>query len=92
MCANQPVGGLRTTLTMDRNLPASVIAARMGMRVRARRLETKLRLEDLANAIGRSQAEVLAIEEGRQSLSAREIVALCRVLEVRPSWFFDDLL
>ena len=79
-------------LFMDRNLPASTVAARMGLRVRIRRIEAELTLLDVGRALGKSEPEVEAIEAGHNPLSAHEIVALCRVLNVGPSWFFDGLL
>ena len=77
---------------MDRNLPTSTIAARMGPRVRARRLEEKLSLMDVGRALDKSEPEMEAIEAGDHPLSAQDVFALCRLLDVSPSWFFDGLL
>lgn len=77
---------------MDQNLPGTPIAARMGLKVRTGREEANLTRDELARAIGTSELEMTAIEEGRSSLSAQEIVALCRALKLKPSWFFDGLL
>ena len=77
---------------MDRDQPASTVAARMGPRVRARRIQAKLSLMDVGRALERSEPEMEAIEVGNHPLSAHDIVALCRLLDVSPSWFFDGLL
>ncbi len=76
---------------MDREFPVSEIAARMGERIRARRLEMQLRLEDLASFIRTSESDVQAIEAGQKTLTARQLYELCPLLEVTPSWFFDGL-
>lgn len=68
------------------------VARHMGRRVLARRNEAELSTDDLAHSIGRSAEYVTAVEEGRASLSAEDIVALCELLEVPPSWFFDGLI
>jgi transcriptional regulator with XRE-family HTH domain len=77
---------------MDQNLPGAVISAEIGRRVKTGRVAGRLTIAELARAIGRSETEMAAIEEGHGTLSAREIVALCRALDLKPSWFFDGLI
>ena len=77
---------------MEWKLPASVVATRMGNRVRTRRIEKEFGVAKVASAIGRSETEMEAIEDGRDTLKAQEIITLCRIFDVPPSWFFDDLV
>lgn len=77
---------------MDWNVPASVFAMRIGERLRTRRTEAMLSITDVASALGKSEPELENIEAGQSTLSAAEIITLCRLLKMPPSWFFDGLL
>lgn len=70
----------------------SQIAAHMGAKVRERRRTSNLTQETVAEAIGRSVMELAAVESGDSMLTPGEIVGLCSILRVRPSWFFEGLL
>lgn len=67
------------------------IALHMGARVRERRRTSNLTQEAVAKAIGMSAAELAAAEGGDRMLTPADIVELCPVLRVHPSWFFQGL-
>jgi len=48
--------------------------------------------EAVASAIGKPLADFTTAESGTSNFTAEDIVNLCPVLRVKPSWFFDGLL
>ena len=64
----------------------------MGFRLTTRRIEAELTLDDVASFLGRPVPDVEAIEAGRASLSAEDVVELSLLLQVPPSWFFEGLI
>lgn len=64
----------------------------MGRRLKAARTNAKVPIEDTAAAIGQSSVYVKTVEAGEASLTAEQVVELCRLLNVPPSWFFDGLV
>lgn len=69
----------------------NLVALTIGARVRARRIENNLSEQAVARAIDKSIAHLQAAEEGQCNFDAEDIVALCPVLRVMPSWFFEGL-
>lgn len=67
------------------------IAFRIGSKVRSRRIEDNLTEEAVARALGCDVDHLRAAEAGRINFSAENIVDLCPVLRVLPSWFFADI-
>ena len=63
----------------------------MGEQVRNRRVESGLSLEAVARALGCEVAELEAAENGAAKFTPAQIVDLCPILRVVPSWFFSDL-
>ena len=61
-------------------------------RVRNRRLEGGLTEEAVARALGCDIEDFRAAESGGGKFSAEDIVGLCTILRVTPSWFFEGLL
>ena len=72
------------------HLPSDV-ARHMGRRLAVAREDAQCTTEDVALTIGASSAYVQAVESGEASLTAEQVVELCRLLEVPPSWFFDGM-
>ena len=64
----------------------------LGARVRERRIGSQLTPEAVAKALGLSVADLEAAEAGLTRFSAEHLVALCPVLRVMPSWFFEGLV
>ena len=70
----------------------SQLASLMGARVRDRRIASSLTQEAVGRVVGASVAEIEAAETGERMLTPQEIVELCYILRVEPSWFFEGLL
>lgn len=77
---------------MDYPFSADRVAVSVGSRVKARRLELALSEDQVAAALHRTAAELEDAEAGRANFTADEIYALCGVLRVVPSWFFEGLV
>lgn len=63
----------------------------MGEQVRNRRLESGLSLEAVARVLGCEVAQLEAAESGVAKFTPAQIVDLCPILRVLPSWFFSNL-
>jgi transcriptional regulator with XRE-family HTH domain len=76
---------------MSGNEPAS-IDAHVGRRLKARRLELRLKQVDLARALEVSIQQVHKYETAKSGLSAGRLFHLSRTLDVAPAYFFDGLV
>ncbi len=63
----------------------------VGMRLRRMRMFRDLSQAQLAAALGISLRQLQKHESGFQRIDARELAQICKVLHVRPSFFFDEL-
>jgi len=68
------------------------IAQIMGEQVRNRRIESGLSLEAVARVLGCEVAQLEAAESGTAKFTPAQIVDLCPILRVVPSWFFSNLV
>lgn len=66
-------------------------AVLIGARVRDRRLENNLNEDDVSRAMGCEVSHLRAAEAGEINFTPQNIVDLCSVLRVLPSWFFEDV-
>lgn len=62
----------------------------MGLRIRQIRRMKGLNQDDVAKAIGLTRTSFVNMEKGRQSISARNIHNLSKVLNISPSDIFPD--
>jgi transcriptional regulator with XRE-family HTH domain len=69
----------------------SPVNEKVGARVRQRRIESQLSEEAVARVLEMSVVELRDAEAGRIRFSPTHIVALCTVLRVVPTWFFEGL-
>lgn len=67
------------------------IAHIMGEQIRNRRIESGLSLEAVARILGCEVVELEAAESGAAKFTSAQIVDLCPILRVLPSWFFEGL-
>lgn len=67
------------------------LAFKIGSKVRSRRIEGNLTEEAVARALGCDVDHLRAAEAGRINFSAENIVGLCPILRVMPSWFFEGI-
>jgi len=72
----------RGTTGMDRTI---------GVRLRARRLETHLSQTDLADKLGVSFQQVQKYEKGVNRIGSARLVEIAKFLQVDPSYFFGDM-
>ena len=63
----------------------------MGEKVRNRRIESGLSLEAVARVLSCKVAQLEAAENGEAKFTPAQIVDLCPILRVVPSWFFSNL-
>lgn len=70
---------------------SSHLALQIGTRVQTRRLECGLSEEVVARAIGCDIDHLQGAEAGKANFTAPNIVDLCSVLRVMPSWFFEEI-
>ena len=63
----------------------------IGEKVRNRRIESGLSLKAVARVLGCEVAQLEAAENGMAKFTPAQIVDLCPVLRVVPSWFFSNL-
>ncbi len=68
--------------------PAVVI----GAKVRTKRVGDNLTEEAVARALGCDIDHLRAAEAGKINFTAENIVGLCPILRVTPSWFFDEVI
>ena len=66
-------------------------AVAIGARVRSRRIESELSVEAVARALNCDICHLQAAEAGQVNFTAQNIVDLCSVLRVLPSWFFEGV-
>ena len=83
-------GGLPPYGTMSGNGPGS-IDAHLGRRLKARRLQLKLKQGDLARALQISIQQVHKYETAKSGLPAEKLLRLARALDEAPGYFFDGL-
>jgi len=69
-----------------------LLTTKLGLAIRARRIETGLSEAAVAVAAGVDVSELTEIETGDQRATPQQLVALSFALDVRPSWFFADLV
>ncbi len=67
-------------------------AISIGERVRNKRLEDGLTEEAVARALCCDVDDLRAAEAGEVNFTAEDIVGLCPILRVTPSWFFEGLI
>jgi transcriptional regulator with XRE-family HTH domain len=67
------------------------IDVHVGQRIRSRRTILGLSQSTLADAIGLTFQQVQKYERGANRVSSSRLFDLARVLEVPPSWFFEDM-
>ena len=72
-------------------IPARAAIA-IGEKVRSRRIEDGLTEEAVARALGCDIDDLRAAESGEVNFTAEDIVGLCPILRVTPSWFFEGLI
>lgn len=66
------------------------IAQIMGEQIRNRRIESGLSLEAVARVLSCEIAQLEAAESGAAKFTSTQIVELCPILRVVPSWFFHQ--
>ena len=64
----------------------------IGERVRRKRLHDGLTEEAVARALNCEIEDLRAAEAGQVNFTAEDIVGLCAILRVVPSWFFEGLI
>lgn len=64
----------------------------IGSKVRDRRINNNLTEEVVAGVLGCNVDHLRAAEAGEINFTAENIVGLCSILRVLPSWFFEGLL
>lgn len=64
----------------------------IGERVRNKRLQDGLTEEAVARALNCDIHDYRASEAGEANFTAEDIVGLCSILRVLPSWFFEGLI
>src|SRR5215212_4241096 len=67
------------------------IDVHVGARVRLRRQMLKMSQEQLGKAIGLTFQQVQKYERGANRIGASRLYQVSRVLDVTPSFFFDDM-
>ncbi len=70
---------------------ANSIDKHIGMRVRRTRQFREMSQEAFAAALGVTLHQVKKYEGGFERIGAVELVAICKILHVRPSFFFTDV-
>ncbi|MGI4798387.1 MAG: helix-turn-helix domain-containing protein [Janthinobacterium lividum] len=76
---------------MDLSPVSGKTAAVIGGRVRGRRISDNLTEEAVARALGCDVDYLKDAESGEISFSVVDIMGLCSILRVLPSWFFEEL-
>ncbi|RYF16178.1 MAG: XRE family transcriptional regulator [Oxalobacteraceae bacterium] len=76
---------------MDLPLFSGNFAFKIGSKVRSRRIEDNLTEEAVARALGCDVDHLRAAEAGQINFTPENIVDLCPVLRVMPSWFFEGI-
>ena len=77
---------------MDHPRIAARASIAIGERVRNRRLEDGLTEEAVARALGCDIDDLRAAESGEVNFTAEDIISLCPIFRVTPSWFFEGLI
>ena len=77
---------------MDESRISRRIAVAIGEKVRSKRREDGLSEEAVALALNCDIDDLRAAESGEVNFTAEDIVGLCPILRVMPSWFFEDLV
>lgn len=76
---------------MDETPSSRRVAIAIGERVRKKRREDGLTEEAVARALNCDIDDFRAAEAGEINFTAEDIVCLCTILRVIPSWFFEGL-
>lgn len=71
---------------------ASTLASAIGAKVRERRIADGLSEDDVARVLGCDLEHLRAAEAGERDFTAANIVDLCPILRVVPSWFFEGVV
>lgn len=61
----------------------------IGAKTRAKRLALSLGISDLAEALGISELQLARIEKGATRIKASEMMGMCHIFNISPSYFFD---
>jgi transcriptional regulator with XRE-family HTH domain len=77
-------------MTMSSNTAES-IDAHVGRRLRARRLQLRLKQGDLAQTLQVSIQQVHKYETAKSGLPVEKLLRLSRALGVSPAYFFDGI-
>ena len=77
---------------MDEHRHSVRVSIAVGERVRTKRLEDGLSEDAVARALNCEVEDFRAAESGEVNFTAEDIVGLCSILCVSPSWFFQDLI
>jgi transcriptional regulator with XRE-family HTH domain len=76
---------------MAKSKSANSIDKHIGMRVRRTREFREMSQEAFAADLGLSLHQVKKFESGFERIGASQLAAICKSLQVRPSFFFADL-
>jgi transcriptional regulator with XRE-family HTH domain len=76
---------------MAKSKSANSIDKHIGMRVRRTREFREMSQEAFAAGLGLSLHQVKKFESGFERIGASQLAAICKSLQVRPSFFFADL-
>ena len=68
------------------------VAIVIGERVRNKRRQDGLTEEAVSRALNCEIDDFRAAESGEMNFTAEDIVGLCSILRVMPSWFFEGLV
>ena len=79
------------TVVMAKSKSANSIDKHIGMRVRRTREFREMSQEAFAIELGLSLHQVKKFEGGFERVGASQLAAICKCLQVRPSFFFADL-
>lgn len=77
---------------MDDHRPPQRAENIIGEKVRNKRIADGLSEEAVARALKCDVKELRAAESGKVRFKSEDIVELCTILRVTPSWFFEELI
>jgi len=83
---------LRPETNTTPQLTASEVDARVGDRIRRRRILMGLTQDQLGEALGISYQQIQKYETGANRVSVGRLYLIAERLEVNPGWFFDGNL
>src|ERR1700750_2004835 len=88
--ANKPKAGKRIKVSSS-SRRSTAMDARIGVRLRARRLEMHISQNDLAERLGVSFPEVQKYEKGVNRIGSSRLVEIAEILQVETNYFLADL-